>query len=85
MIEVKLFATLRREAGEKGFEMDASSASSVEEVLREAASRYGPALREQMKTATVLVNGRNSVQLKGKRTRLADGDVVSLFPPMAGG
>jgi molybdopterin synthase sulfur carrier subunit len=82
VVEVKLFAALRREAGEKGFEM---SASSVEEVLRELSSRYDSGLREQMKTATILVNGRNAVQLKGKRTRLSDGDVVSIFPPMAGG
>ena len=82
MVEVKLFATLRREAGGKGFEMNASS---VEEVLRELATRYDSGFREQLKQVTILVNGRNAVQLKGKRTRLCDGDVVSIFPPMAGG
>ncbi len=82
MVEVKLFATLRREAGEKGFE---TGASSVGEVLRELASRYDSAFAEQMKRATILVNGRNAAHLKGKRTKLADGDVISIFPPMAGG
>jgi molybdopterin synthase sulfur carrier subunit len=81
-VEVKLFATLRREAGEKGY---ATEASDLGEVLQELALRYSPGFREQLKKATVLVNGRNAVLLKGKRTRLKDGDVVSLFPPMAGG
>ena len=57
----------------------------MKDVLRELAARYGPSFTGQLKKATVLVNGRNAAHLKGQRTRLADGDVVSIFPPLAGG
>ncbi len=33
----------------------------------------------------VLVNGRNIRHIKGTKTVLADGDIVSLFPVTAGG
>jgi len=82
MVEVKLFASLRTAAGEKGFLTDAAS---VGELLREAAERYGEDFAKRLQIATVLVNGKNIAHLRWKRTRLKDGDVVSLFPPLAGG
>jgi len=82
MVEVKLFASLRTAAGEKGFLTDADS---VGELLREAAERYGEDFAKRLQIATVLVNGKNIAHLRWKRTRLKDGDVVSLFPPLAGG
>ncbi|HHW74465.1 MAG TPA: MoaD/ThiS family protein [Firmicutes bacterium] len=82
MVEVKLFASLRTVAGEKGFLTDAAS---VGELLREAAERYGEDFAKRLQIATVLVNGKNIAHLRWKRTRLKDGDVVSLFPPLAGG
>jgi len=33
----------------------------------------------------ILKNGRNIVHLQGLTTKLEDGDVISLFPPVAGG
>lgn len=82
MVEVRLFSIFRKAAGEKGFE---SEAGTVGELLLELASRYDAGFRDQLKKATVVVNGRNAVHLKGRKTRLSDGDVVSIFPPMAGG
>jgi molybdopterin synthase sulfur carrier subunit len=79
---VKLFATIRKAAGEKSYR---SSAGSVKEVLKEVEERYGSGMARYLKNCTVLVNGRNVAYLKGKRTRLQDEDEVSLFPPLAGG
>ena len=33
----------------------------------------------------ILQNGRNILSLHGIETRLAEGDVISIFPPVAGG
>ena len=82
MVEVKLFASLRTAAGEKSF---FTGAATVRELLQEAAGRYGDEFAERLKIATVLVNGKNIAHLKWKKTRLKGGDVVSLFPPLAGG
>ena len=82
MVEVRLFASLRAAAGEKKF---FTEANSVKALLRQASKRYGDEFTARLKTATVLVNGKNISRLKWKNTRLEDGDVVSLFPPLAGG
>jgi molybdopterin synthase sulfur carrier subunit len=33
----------------------------------------------------ILKNGRNIVYLQGLATKIEDGDIISLFPPVAGG
>jgi sulfur-carrier protein len=82
MVTVKLFATLRKAAGEKSYE---SSARNIAGLLKEVEARYGEGVSRHMKNCTVLVNGQNIGYLKGKRTKLNAGDEVSIFPPMAGG
>ncbi len=82
MPEVKLFATLRKAAGEASYR---SSARNVAQVLKEVEVRYGEGVVRYLRNCTVLVNGRHIAYLKGKRTRLDPDDEVSLFPPLAGG
>lgn len=82
MVEVKLFASLRAAAGEKRY---FTEADNVKALLKQVARRYGDEFSVRLKTATVLVNGKNISHLKWKNTKLQDGDVVSLFPPLAGG
>lgn len=82
MVTVKLFATLRQVTGEKSY---TTSARSVAEVIKELERRHGDKVSRYLKSCNVLVNGRNIGYLRGKRTKLKDGDEVSLFPPLAGG
>ena len=82
MVEVKLYASMRAAAGEKRF---FTEASSIKELLRQAEERYGKDFTARLKVATILVNGKNIAHLKWRRTQLQDGDVVSIFPPLAGG
>ncbi len=82
MVEVRLFASLREAAGEKRYFSDAVT---IKALLKQAAERYGKDFSARLKTATVLVNGENIAHLKWKKTKLRDGDVISLFPPLAGG
>jgi len=82
LVTVKFFASLRRASGVTGYK---SEARSVAELLKEAEKLYGPGMAASLKACTVLVNGRNIHFLKGRRTRLEDGDEVALFPPLGGG
>ncbi|MFY9114832.1 MAG: MoaD family protein [Dethiobacteria bacterium] len=82
MATVKLYASLREIAGEKEF---STGATTIKAMLKQAEERYGPEFAEKLKVTTVLVNGNNITHLQWKNTRLQDGDVVSLFPPLGGG
>jgi molybdopterin converting factor small subunit len=77
-IEVKLMATLRRHEppGARGgsFHLDARPGTRVVELL----SGLGV---PDMESHVILVNGRDAQATQ----RLEDGDVVAIFPAMAGG
>jgi sulfur-carrier protein len=82
LVTVKFFATLRKATGQQSYE---SSARNVGEVLKEVERTHWDKVSRYMHNCTVLVNGQNIGYLKGKRTKLKEGDEVSLFPPLAGG
>lgn len=82
MVTVKFFAILRKATGEKSYQ---SSARNVAGVLKEVEKLHGDRVSRYLRNCTVLVNGQNIAYLRGKRTKLNEGDEVSLFPPVAGG
>ena len=82
MPTVKLYASLRQVAKVSEVEIEGSS---VNEILAAVSSTYDGKLDKYLKISTVLVNGRNVVHLKGRRTRLESDDTVSIFPPLGGG
>ncbi len=82
MVTVKFNSLMRKAAGVPEYR---SSAASVKELLKEIRGRYGPEVDRYLGRCVVTVNGRNVHELKGGRTKLSDGDEVSLFPPVAGG
>ena len=82
MVQVKFFTLLFKATGEHGYE---SSAKDVESLLAEVRDRYGDGVDRYLESCIVLVNGKNIGYLSGKKTKLSEGDVVSLFPPVAGG
>ncbi|MDD5748356.1 MAG: MoaD family protein [Actinomycetota bacterium] len=81
MAKVKLFASLRREAGVGEVEIDVDN---VKDLMKKLSSLY-PDAEKYLKISSVVVNGRNVINMKGGRTRLSPSDVVSIFPPMGGG
>ncbi len=83
MARVKLYATLRKTAGgEREYSVDADT---VRDILEDGKRRFGEDFAQQLANCTVLVNGKNCALLRGKRTKVAEKDVVAIFPPMAGG
>jgi sulfur-carrier protein len=72
-VKLKLFATLR-EGREKIIDLDLSEGTVIEQVLK----RYDI---EKSEIAICLINGRDAEFDR----ELADGDTLSLFPPVGGG
>lgn len=86
-VKVRFFATFREVTGCQEASADASDLSDL---LDSLSLRYGTPFQRLVHdraadTFVVMVNGRNAAQLQGLSTDLADGDDVSLFPPISGG
>ncbi len=92
-IELRFFATFREAAGSKTHTRSIDEDATVGDVLGALEDEYdgldgrlltedGDAVRAQL---SVLKNGRNVVHMDGPATELESGDVLSVFPPVAGG
>ena len=76
MITVKLYGLLRIDSGIRERRMEADG---MQAVFRELAALGIPP--GELKGCIILVNGKNA----NRRSKLHDGDVVQLLPPVAGG
>jgi molybdopterin synthase sulfur carrier subunit len=90
-VKVKTFATLREIMGREA-DLDLADHTTVGELL-DRLCREHKGLREEiygpdgklLKLVNILKNGRNVYFLKDMETELEDGDIIALFPPVAGG
>jgi len=93
---VRFFAALRELVGKKveTLEFPNGEEVTVERVLKSLVELYGKDFIEYVfdrETGdiqgylTLLVNGRSVTTLDGLRTRLTDGDVLAILPPVGGG
>ena len=76
MITVKLYGLLRLNSGIKELSVDAASRKELIKKLEAKGLSHS-----ELTGCSMIVNG----QPAGKRTSLEDGDIVQLFPPVAGG
>ena len=74
------FGQAREGAGSAKEEFSVPSGSSVDSVMEEVAARH-PGLRKLMSTSQVAVNE----ELASGDSKLSDGDVLAVLPPVAGG
>lgn len=90
-IDLRFFATFRDAVGEKERTHTFDDDATVGDVLATLEGEYDGlegqlladgAIRQQL---SVLKNGRDVTHQEGTDTTLEDGDVVSVFPPVAGG
>jgi len=95
-VSVRFFASLRELVGKKAesLEFQDSEEATVEKVLKRLSEIYGKDFVEYMfdrRTGEIqsylllLVNGRSITVLGGLETRLTDGDVLAILPPVGGG
>jgi molybdopterin synthase sulfur carrier subunit len=89
-VAVRLFTSLRALTNIKETEVEAAD---IRELIDTLAGRFGDQFRQMLLESDgslktyfhVLVNGRHVRLLDGLSTRLNDGDVVAIFPPIGGG
>jgi molybdopterin synthase sulfur carrier subunit len=90
-LELRLFATFREAVGRKTITREFPRQTTVGDVLAALEEEFpdlgGQLLGEDgiQPQLNVLKNGREVMHLDGLREDLADGDRLSLFPPVAGG
>ena len=82
MIKVSFASHLGRTLGVREAEVQAET---VRGLLRELSRRHGKPFDDAVASCKVIVNGTNVAFLQGEGTKLADGDQVTLLPPLAGG
>lgn len=78
MITVKLYGLLRLDSGIRELSLDAKTVPELYSRLFEKTDRIS---KKDLEGCVLLVNGKAA----SRRTKLADGDVVQLLSPVAGG
>ncbi len=89
---VRLFATFKQITNQHEIEFKMEEGATIQQLLKVLFNQYNT-LREQIfddknelrQWIHILKNGRNIKFLGGIETILIDGDVIALFPPVAGG
>jgi len=95
-VSVRFFGSLRALVGKKMecIKFEDREEATVEKVLKRLSEIYGKDFVEYVfdgKTGEIqsylllLVNGRSITVLGGLNTRLIDGDVLAILPPVGGG
>ena len=78
MVRVRLFASLREEAGASEVE---ATGKTVGEVADALSSRYGEKFAAVAAVSSFVVNGERA----SLSTPVAEGDEVAVLPPVSGG
>ncbi len=89
---VRLFATFKQITNKREIEFELEEGATVQQLLEVLFDQYS-ALQDKIfddndelrQWIQILKNGRNIKYLGGIETILTDGDVISVFPPVAGG
>lgn len=78
MIYVKLFGLLRLESGVKELQIEASNMEQVYDAILQKSETI---TRKDLEGCLILINGNKG----GKKSKLHEGDTVTLMSPVAGG
>ena len=93
-VSVRFFTVLREITGKKEQTLTFRKTATIDAVLRQLARQYGKGLKEYVydtKTGEpkgflqFLVNGKSIITPNLLETRLSDGDVLAIVPPVGGG
>ncbi len=91
-VQVEIGFSFKRELPEGYRELILPDGAKVADALRALVGRFpsvGPRLFNERgdvrRDVSVLVNGGNALRRDGVRTRLEDGDRLTLLPPVGGG
>lgn len=82
MVTVRYFAGARAAAGSAEDLLEVDAGTSVAEVLRTLADRHGEKLATVLTACSVLLD---EVAVRDRSRPVADGSVLDVLPPFAGG
>ncbi|MFW9779791.1 MAG: ubiquitin-like small modifier protein 1 [Candidatus Heimdallarchaeota archaeon] len=91
---IKFFASFRKLAGVKEVEKEIDPDTTVLSLLQALCQTYPKISNEVFQdkehenlqdSIVILLNGRNIKFIKGTESKLADKDILAIFPPAAGG
>jgi molybdopterin converting factor subunit 1 len=80
LVSVRLFATLREEAGVDRLALELTGGATAEDAWRAVAARH-PALAQRRASLAAAVNRHYAAWAQP----LADGDEIAFIPPVSGG
>ena len=78
MTQVRLFASLREEAGASRVEVDGATVGEIVDALSE---RYGSRFAQIAAVGSFVVNGERA----GREVAVSSSDEVAVLPPVSGG
>ena len=91
-VKVRYFTTLRELAGSPEEELEMECRSTLADLIRKIAMKYGKEAHNYLyhkeridPSINFLINGISAHTLNKFKTRLKDGDVVAIIPPIGGG
>lgn len=93
-VRVRAIGPIYRILGVKEFDVALEAGATIENLLHHLVEQYGDALAQLVmdgeghimaRHTRILVNGRDLFVLNDADTVLADGDVISMMSPIAGG
>ncbi|MGD2143361.1 MAG: MoaD/ThiS family protein [Anaerolineae bacterium] len=83
-VKIRYLATLRDGMGRGGEEVEFPAGSTLQDLADWISGKYDLSLPAPRVMATLNGRGWNQLPL-GMNTRIGEGDVIALFPPIAGG
>ena len=92
-VEVKFFTSLREITGKKVDKIQLQNTITIDELLTLLSEKYGKNFREYIynkkgdvqEFLSFIVNGKNINTMQEFDTKLQEGDVVAILPPIGGG
>ena len=92
-VEVKFFTSLREITDKKVDLLQLQNNLSVDELVNLLSNKYGKEFREYIynkkgeiqEFLSFLLNGKNINNMQGFDTKLQEGDVLAILPPVGGG
>ena len=92
-VTVKFFTVLREIIGKKEENIEFSDLITLKELLNYLSQKYGSQFTDYVYNTEnkpreylhFLINGKSISTLKGFKTKLKEGDIIAIIPPVGGG
>lgn len=92
-IKVKLFSLFRKYIDDRQVQLDPEENKNIRDLIKNLDQQYEAIFSEKLlgeaetinPGAIILVNGHNIHHINQLDTALKDGDIITIFPPSAGG